>query len=240
MSPQTLRYGPHPSQFVQRWNARDVADGPPPIAVVIHGGWWRDRHDLHLMDRLCEDLAARGWDAWNLEFRRTGSDGGGWPQTLDDVLSAIDLLHDTSPGRPFTVAIGHSAGGHLALLAAHAGWVDAVVAQAPITDLAACAAAGLGEGAVPLFLRSEVSLGEVPTGASPLELLPLGLPVLVVHGDADSRVPFEHSQRYVQRAEQAGDPVTLHRLAGGDHFVVIDPTHASWSNTMGWCEALRG
>ncbi|RPI07960.1 MAG: alpha/beta fold hydrolase [Actinobacteria bacterium] len=128
-------YGPHPSQHAELF----LPDARPPesVAVVIHGGFWRDRYDRHLMDGLCLDLVAHGWAAWNLEYRRMGDDGGGWPQTVDDIRAGIDALAEVA-GLPSVrvVTIGHSAGGHLALWAAHeCVAVTAAVSLAGVTDL---------------------------------------------------------------------------------------------------------
>lgn len=163
-----------------------------PCAVLVHGGWWRQRHDRHLMDPLAEDLVARGRTVANLEFRRTDGDGG-WPVTLEDVVAALDALAGLVPAAP-PVLVGHSSGGHLALLAASERAVAGVVALAPITDVAACARDGLGEGGVADFLG--VDLAAAPAlvrRASPRENLPIGRPLLVVHGVADARVPIAHS-----------------------------------------------
>ena len=68
------------------------------------------------MTPLARDLAARGFAAWNIEYRRVGQEGGGWPGTLEDVAAAADAvpgLDGVDPSR--VVTVGHSAGGHLAL-----------------------------------------------------------------------------------------------------------------------------
>ncbi|MER6893074.1 alpha/beta fold hydrolase, partial [Amycolatopsis sp. NPDC000740] len=125
-SMETLRYGSEPSQFVELHGT----PGGRGTAVLLHGGWWRARHDLHQLDPMAADLVAAGWYVANLEYRRIDGDTGGWPQTLDDVLAAIAAVE--RPSALPTVAIGHSAGGHLALLAG--GSLAGVVALAPITD----------------------------------------------------------------------------------------------------------
>ena len=238
-----LTYGDHPSQVidVRTPDARGRRDDTPDrgargTVVLVHGGWWRQRHDRHLMDPLADDLVARGWSVANLEFRRTDGDGG-WPVTLDDVVAALDRLADRVGHGP-PVLVGHSSGGHLALLAARTRPVAGVVALAPITDVAACADAGLGEDGVAAFL------GVDPRGApglvrasSPRENLPIGRPVLVVHGVADERVPVGQSDDFVAAARAAGDDVDLVRVEG-DHFLVIDPTSAAWDAAVGWMERL--
>jgi acetyl esterase/lipase len=233
--PTTVSYGDHPSQTMDRWEVRAADGAPAPIAVLLHGGWWRDRYGADLMDPLARDLAGAGWAVWNVEYRRTGADGGGWPRTLDDVGDALELVADTAAREPDrfdasrVVAVGHSAGGHLALLGAATGRspVTSVVALAPVTDLERSDRAGLGEGAVTPFLGADPS-AELYASSSPLHRVPVGVPLLVVHGDADQRVPVEHSRDYVAAARAAGDSVVYHEVAGADHFAVIDPAHPAW------------
>jgi acetyl esterase/lipase len=228
-------YGALPSQFREEWVPESAA--PAGIAVTIHGGWWRDAHDLHLMDPLCERLAGAGWVVQNLEYRRTGTDGGGWPQTFEDVKAALRGV-EREKARPL-VLVGHSAGGHLALLAGPLAGADGVVALAPVTDLPRSAAEGLGEGATTLFLRDARVGDPAYREASPLHALPLGVDTLVVHGDADPRVPVAHSRDYVRRAEGAGESIECWEVAGGDHFCVIDPDEPVWDRIPAWM-AARG
>lgn len=112
-----IRYGAHPDQYGEL-----TVPGPGcPLAVIIHGGYWRARVDAALGRPLASDLAGRGWATWNLEYRRVG-DGGGWPATFVDVLAGIDAV--AGPAGAYridvsaTVLIGHSAGGQLAVWAA--------------------------------------------------------------------------------------------------------------------------
>lgn len=237
-------YGEHPSQFAEL-HLPDNAEGSAlPVAVMLHGGWWRDLHSLHLMDPLTADLAGRGWAVWNVEYRRTGGDGGGWPQTRDDVARALELLTETAArdraGAALDVAgsaaVGHSAGGHLALLAAPGSPVVRVVGLAPVTDLERSARAGLGEGAVAPFLGESPDPGAY-RDSGPLFRVPIGVPQLIVHGDADQRVPVEHSRDYVAAARAAGDAVDYREVSGADHFAVIDPQHAAWSGVRAWLSA---
>ena len=219
MESQLHRYGDDPSQY-------GVLYGEGPVAVVIHGGFWKDQYGLDLMDRLCADLASRGWAAWNIEYRRLGN-GGGVPETLDDVSAAIDLLAELPVDRGRVVTIGHSAGGHLAAWAATREHprvaVTGVVSQA--------GALRLSDGVVDRFL------GAHPTSvASPIERLPLGVPQLLVHGEADDVVPPAQSTAYAEAAAAAGDEVDLVLRPGEDHFVHTDPSNAAWADVVGWLE----
>ncbi|GAB3370797.1 alpha/beta hydrolase family protein [Amycolatopsis echigonensis] len=219
-SMETLRYGTEPSQFVELHGT----PGGRGTAILLHGGWWRARHDLHQLDPMAADLVAAGWYVANVEYRRIDGDTGGWPQTLDDVRAAIAAVE--RPDALPTVAIGHSAGGHLALLAG--GALSGVVALAPITDVPRARAEELGEGAAGLFLT-----GDDPA-ASPIRQLPIGCPQLVVHGDADVRVPVAHSRDYVAAAKAAGDDVDYVELPGVDHFRLIDPADEPWQSARAW------
>jgi acetyl esterase/lipase len=235
------RYGSHFHQFGDLHTPD--GDGPFPVAVVLHGGFWREQHTLELMDDHARDLARRGWAAWNVEFRRVGEvSGGGYPQTLEDVAAAIDFLatlSDAPLDLARVVAIGHSAGGQLALWAAArpkpAVALAGVVAQAGVTDLRAAEHDPDGEDAIALFMGGLAA--EVPeryADASPLERVPIGVPQLLVHGDADVRVPCDMSVRYADAARAAGDEVELVVRPGEDHFVHLDVGGAAWADVVRW------
>jgi acetyl esterase/lipase len=214
------RYGDDPSQVAELFEA----ERPLGIAVVLHGGFWRDRYDRHLMDALCADLASRGWTAWNLEYRRLGS-GGGWPATCDDVAAGTGAL----AGRD-AVAVGHSAGGHLALWAAAEGLVRAAVAQAAVSDLREAERLSLSGGVVADLLGDAAAYAE----ASPFERLPLGVPQLLVHGEDDAIVPVSMSREYERAARAAGDDVELLALPGVGHFEHLDPGSEAWRAVLRW------
>lgn len=209
------------------------ASGPAaPVAVLIHGGFWRARYGRRLMDGLCRDLAAAGWAAWNLEYRRLGVlSGGGYPETLEDVAAGIDALADLDVPIDLgtVVAIGHSAGGHLALWAAAREEsrvpVTHAVGQAAVSDLAEAIRLGLSGGAARRI--------DGP-GASPIERLPLSVPQLLVHGARDDIVPVSMSRRYHEAALAARDPADLVVLPEAGHFEHIDPASKAWGAVRAW------
>lgn len=112
-----LSYGPVASQFGELYLPRVLRSDL--TVILIHGGFWRSHYGLDLMTDLARDLAMRGIVVWNIEYRRLGEAGGGWPATLLDVARAADYLHVLAPIHDLklqrVVSIGHSAGGHLAL-----------------------------------------------------------------------------------------------------------------------------
>jgi acetyl esterase/lipase len=242
------RYGPHADQFGDL--ALPAGGGPFPLVVLLHGGFWRERHTLELMEPLARDLVGRGWATWNVEFRRVGEvSGGGYPATLEDVAAGIDLAAalDAPLDLERAVAVGHSAGGQLGLWAAArpaaAVRLAGVVAQAGVLDLRAAERDPDGEMAVALFMGGLAA--EVPeryADASPIERLPIGVPQLLVHGDADVRVPVDTSRRYAEAARAAGDEVELVERPGEDHFVHLDAAGGAWADVVRWLDrfAARG
>jgi acetyl esterase/lipase len=209
--------------------------------VLLHGGFWRVGWDRTLMTPLGRDLADRGFAAWNVEYRRVGESGGGWPGTFLDVAAAVDHLAEIeSVDSTRVIACGHSAGGHLALWLASRNRGDAaapgsapqvrvraVVAQAAVADLTGGWNSGFGREQIAALLGGEP--GDVPEryrAADPTLLAPLGVPQVLVHGDADDVVPVAQSRAY---ARAAGSEATLLELEGADHFDVIDPRHAAWA-----------
>ncbi len=242
--PRTYRYGSDASQVADLH--LPAGGGPCPVAVVIHGGFWRARYDKTLMDAVCADLATRGWAAWNLEYRRIGPGGnGGWPATFDDVSAGIDQLArlDAPIDMGRVVTLGHSAGGHLALWAAtrveSQVTLQGAIGQAAVTDLAQASRLGLSDGAVDELLGG--GPGEVPeryAAASPVQRLPLGVPTLLVHGARDDTVPVTFSIEFGAAAVAAGDPCDLVVAEHDGHFEHIDPASAAWATVTRWLQAL--
>jgi acetyl esterase/lipase len=257
MHRQKYFYGEHESQWAELFvpdpgatttnrPASVVAHG---TVVVIHGGYWRSQYGAELGEPLARDLAAHGMAAWNLEYRRAGN-GGGWPHTFEDVLAGIDYLSTIAGENGLNVsnvvALGHSAGGHLAAWAAgrdrlsHIGAADAdrqvvrntgdgalsvsaVVSQSGVLDLKAAEKLNLSNGAVCNLLGGDS--GRFPKRhryADPMNLLPLEIPVFAVHATEDEDVPVSLSEAYVAASHAAGGSAQLLRVPG-DHYSLIDP-----------------
>lgn len=240
-----LAYGDDPSEFGEL----TLPSGTPRgVVVVIHGGFWKAAYDLSLGRPLASSLAAQGWAAWNLEYRRVGpaglGGGGGSPETFDDVAAGIDKLAELDLDLSQVVTLGHSAGGHLAAWAASRGrfdrWaggvdVTAVISQAGVLDLRAAYDEGLGGGAVEAFLGHPPGQADDP--ADPTRQLPLDVPLWCVHGRADAIVPISQSEQYVERATAAGARAELVAVEG-DHFTVIDPESDAWTRTLAVLDLL--
>jgi acetyl esterase/lipase len=218
MSVTIRSYGSHADQNVQVFATK----APRATVAVLHGGFWRAAYARDLMEPLCRDLVERGYEAWNVEYRRLGA-GGGWPQTFADVARAVE-----DAPRPL-VTIGHSAGGHLALwLGAEAGAALAV-SQAGVVDLEQAWRLGLSNRAAGELLGgSPADVPERYAAASPAARVPLGIPQLLVHGRRDDIVPASMSRAYRDRAVAAGDEVELVETDEG-HMECIDPLSESWA-----------
>lgn len=197
---ERIAYGRGPLQFGDL-RAAD-ANG---LAVVLHGGSWKATYNLIHLGHLCLVLRDAGIPTFNVEYRRVGDPGGGWPGSLEDVLLAVDYARGLARR---LVLVGHSAGGHLALLAANR-------LKVPVVAIAAvCDPPTWENDAVGAFFG-----GEPPSEGSPLAQLPLDARQVLVHGTRDDVVPFDQSARY---AETAGSDATLIPLEGAGHFEPID------------------
>lgn len=226
----SVAYGDDPEQFAELYAPEGESRG---VVVVIHGGFWKAQYDRTLGQPLASSLAAEGWTAWNIEYRRVGN-GGGAPETFDDVAAAIDALADVEGLDTSTViALGHSAGGHLAAWAAGRSEprvaVTHVISQAGVLDLRGAHAAGLGGGAVGALLGR--APGPDDAAYDPLQQVPLDAPVWCVHGRDDVVVPPGQSEIYVAAATEAGARAELVEV-DGDHFVVIDTGSDAWARTL--------
>ena len=203
------------------------------MAVLIHGGFWRQRYGCELEHGIARDLWSRGWAVWNVEYRRLGG-GGGWPHTFDDVAAAIDALADTELDLRRVVAIGHSAGGQLAVWAATREAprvpLTAAVAQAGALDLDELSRLNTSDGVVNALLDGTPA--EVPhryDATSPARRLPVGVPLLLVHGARDGDVPLHVSREF---AAASGAELVL--IDDEGHFEHLEPGSRSWEAVIEW------
>ena len=220
--------------------------GPHPVAVVIHGGCWLAQYDMAHIRTLAEALTREGVAAWVVEYRRVGNPGGGWPGTFDDVAHGADYVRELARDYPLdldrVVAVGHSAGGHLAL------WLAArtqLKANQPLYDespIALRGVVGLAPAPDLAFLHQEQVCGHVIDGlmggsreelperyeaGSPVELVPTRVPQLLVIG-AHDRAWAPVGRRYYEAAKASGADVRVIEAEESGHFEMIDPDSTTW------------
>lgn len=225
-----LAYGRGVSQFGDLRMPR--GKGPHPAVIYIHGGYWRAAYDLTHAGHICAALTKAGSATWNLEYRRLGEPGGGWPGTMDDVLQGAQYLTKLTSKYSLDLAnvvvAGHSAGGQLALwLAAQksAPQLRGVTSLAGVCDLRRAWELKLSDNVVEQLMGGTPR--QVPKrydSASPIELLPMKTPQRLLHGTADTLVPLEMSERFAKASKNA----KLIRLEGAGHFELIDPRAKQW------------
>jgi acetyl esterase/lipase len=243
--PDTLAYGPEPSQEGDLWVP--PGRGPHPVVVLFHGGFWYHAWERDLMDGLALDLARRGIAAWNVEYRRVGA-GGGWPATGDDAGRATEHLAALAPVYGLDLhrvaVLGHSAGAQLALWVAARGRRAAVhpvlaVGLATIGDLEQARADRIGGGSVDRLLdgTGAVDPETALAHASPIARLPIGVPQLLAHAVDDDVVPLSQTTRYAAAARATGDDVSVLEFEVGGHFALIDPAAPAWATVA---SALQG
>ncbi|WP_203309810.1 alpha/beta hydrolase [Sphingomonas beigongshangi] len=243
----TIVYGEDAMHRIDLW--RPAGDGPHPVVLMVHGGCWQTEiADRRLMDWAADDLRAAGFAVWNIDYRGVDRAGGGFPGTFRDVAAATDLLRATAaewrldPSR--LVAVGHSAGGHLALWLAARGrlspasplftadalGVPEVIALGALPDLEAVAASpdnGCGTAVIDRLVGTDRANRFTDTSIPPL--LPLGVRQQLVNGREDRIIPYRFATDYSAAAEAAGDAVALHTVPATGHVELIAPGTAAWT-----------
>lgn len=220
-------YGADPNQFLEI--RLPHGKGPYPVLLNLHGGYWRAKYDLGHAGHLCEALRAAGVATFNVEYRRVGDPGGGWPGTFADIRSAYRYVRQEAVRFHLDLsrlaAMGHSAGGQLALcLAAHETSLRRALALAGVVDLRKAFALHLSHDAVVEFLGGTPE--EVPEHyreADPMELEIPHARQWLLHGSDDDTVPVEFSRDYVAQKKKIGETVDLVEIPRCGHFDVIDP-----------------
>jgi len=230
-----------------------AGEGPYPVVVIIHGGCWLNAYDLHLMDPMATALTRAGYATWNLEYRRIGDAGGGWPGTFHDVGAGLNYLRQLASEYKLdlsrVVVAGHSAGGHLALWLAAQHRLPAtseLLVAEPLPVAGVISLAGIVDPVTYLVREGEgcgAAVDELLGGwpeelpgryqeASPMALAPLGVPQVLITGEEDRIVPLSHIAPYAEKAADNGDAVRSIAVPGAGHFEVIAPGSVAWQSVL--------
>ncbi|WP_237151201.1 alpha/beta hydrolase family protein [Pontibacter actiniarum] len=245
-----IKYGPDALQFGEL--RLPEGKGEFPVVVVVHGGCWLNEYNLEYMSHLSEELTKAGYATWNIEFRRVGDVGGGWPGTFQDVALATDYVRELAKSYPIdakrVAVIGHSAGGHLALwLAArhHLPKSSSLYAKKPLKLKGVISLAGIADletysqqegscnAAVPQLMGgSPTDFPERYAQASPQQMLPLQVPSRLVQGKRDPIVPVAQAENFAQKAKAAGDNAQVVLLPDAGHFDLVAPSSPAWPQVL--------
>ena len=243
-----LAYGTAPSQFVELF--KPAGQGPFPVVILIHGGCWTVHFGgITQMHNMAGDLIRNGIAVWNVEYRRVDEEGGGYPGMYQDVATAVDRLKQEAAEHQLdltrVVAMGHSAGGHLAQWAASRHKLPAgspAYRAAPLAIPQVISLGGLAD------LRNEESLiksscerdmvqltgvasaarPDVFSDTSPGEMLPSGVRTVLVTGELDTVSPVRVAQDYARRAQAAGDAAEVIVLPNASHYDEVAATSPAW------------
>jgi acetyl esterase/lipase len=244
-----IAYGIESSQYGEL--RIPAGTGPHPLVILIHGGCFKASYaTARNFGAMADALKSEGIATWNIEYRRLGEPGSGWPGTYLDIGRAVDHVralageYHLDLGR--VVVVGHSAGGHLAmwtaarrrLTKASALFVADPLPVRGVMDLAGPVDMTANIPGYEALCRDTVItslLGGTPAAvpehyaqASAMKLLPLGIPQVLVLGSHEDFVPLPLVDSYVRAATAAGDPVRRILIPGAGHFEIASPLSFTW------------
>jgi len=238
----TISYGADPLQVVDLFLPQ--GGGPHPVVLMVHGGCWQSEiADRRIMSWIADDLTRHGIAVWNIDYRGVDRSGGGYPGTFQDAAAATDALREHAARYHLDlsrlVAVGHSAGGHLALWLAGRPRlpvgsplrqpnplpVRAVISLGGLPDLeeAARSENGCGNEVVGRLTGGHYADTSVP------RLAPLGLPQVLINGRQDRIIPVAYAEGYAAPMRAAGDDVRVRMIDRTGHVELIAPGTAAWA-----------
>lgn len=246
----TIRYGDDPLHVVDLW----LPEGGElhPVVLMVHGGCWQTEiADRTIMNWIADDLRRRGIAVWNIDYRGVDRPGGGYPGTFLDTAAAADALRDHAPQYRLDltrlVAIGHSAGGHLALWLAGRNRLPEgsplrtgrpihlarVISLGGLPDLEAAARPpGSGCGTEVIARIAGATSPARPNryaDTSVPRLAPLGVAQVLINGRQDRIIPTAYAEGYARPMRAAGDDVRVRMLDRTGHVELVAPETAAWA-----------
>ncbi len=232
-----VAYGSDENQFIDLripGKSKSTSKKLHPLVINIHGGYWRSQYSLEHAGHLCAALTAKGAVTANIEYRRVGNKGGGWPGTFSDIRGAYSFMLKSadkySIDKNKVLVMGHSAGGQLALcLASHEKNVQRVISLSGVIDLQKAYELHLSNDAVVEYLGgTPAQVKDHYKEADPMVLSIPQSSQWLFHGGADDTVPVEFSRNYVQKKKKLKEKVELIEESFAGHFDVIDPGSKIW------------
>lgn len=242
-----IRYGDNQLQVVDLWLPK--GKGPHPTVLMVHGGCWQTEiADRRIMDWIADDLRKRGIAVWNIDYRGVDRAGGGYPGTFLDAGAAADALRDHAARYHLNisrlVAVGHSAGGHLALWLAGRSRLPAdsalrqgtplpiatVISLGGLPDLEEAARPpGSGCGTEVIARLTGSGRPDVFADTSVPRLAPLGVPQILINGAEDRIIPTSYAEDYARQMRAAGDRVEVRMIPDTGHVELVAPGTRAWA-----------
>lgn len=245
----SVQWGPGATDIADLWLPEGA--GPFPVVLMVHGGCWQKSiADRTIMNWAAEDMREQGLAVWNIEYRGVDEEGGGYPGTFLDVAHAADALRDQATTYNLDLnrvaALGHSAGGHLALWIAARHKLPAnspmrmdnplklvgVINSGGLADLKASRGVTQRDCLADIYdqLVGDISStrAEVLSDTSPAEMLPLKVRQVSVNGHDDGIAPPVLGEGYTRRAKAAGDNADVVVVLSTGHVELIAPGSEAW------------
>jgi acetyl esterase/lipase len=252
-----LPYGDDPNQFAEL--RLPSGAGPHPVVVLVHGGCWKAEYaTLRDLSPMGDALKAEGIASWNVEYRRLGQPGSGWPGTYADIGRAIDHLRQLESRYRLDLSraavVGHSAGGHLAMWSATRRRLSS---DSPVHAVSPLPLRGVINLAGSIDMRENIAhmeaechdavvttlLGGTPASVperyrdvSATTVVPLGVQQILVWGEHENFVPLSLARRHADAATKAGDRARLIVVPATGHFELASPHSSAWPTVL---EAIR-
>ena len=249
----TISYGSNPLQVIDLWQPDGA--GPHPVVLMVHGGCWQTEiADRRIMNWIADDLRQRGYAVWNIDYRGVDRAGGGYPGTFLDAATAADALraHASEHQLDLTrlIAIGHSAGGHLALWlagrarlpensplrAANPLRIPHVISLGGLPDLEEAArppGSGCGTEVIARITGAASASRPDPfVDTSVPRLAPLGVDQVLINGRQDRIIPPDYAEGYAAPMRAAGDEVRVRMIDRTGHVELVAPETAAWTATV--------
>lgn len=251
---EKLSYGPAPQEY--GFLRLPEGKGPFPVVMVIHGGCWMSTiGSIDNTEPLADALREAGMATWSIEYRAADQSGGGFPGTFLDVAHAADYLREIATQYHLdlnhVVVVGHSAGGQLALWLAARSKLDSksvLYTKKPLSLRGVISLGGVPDLSIARVPAEKVCGGDVIgrlvgkvnaaipatryAETSPMEMLPFGVPQVLITGAYDEIVPTALAQRYLQKAKETDDPAQLIQVADAGHIEYIVPNSVAWPVLM--------
>lgn len=238
--PIRIAYGKNEFQFAEL--RLPETEGLKPVAIVVHGGCYLSKHSFDYMNELSDAITDIGFATWNLEYRRVGNPGGGWPLTFLDVADGTDHLRHIAEKYTLnldqTIVVGHSSGGQLGIWLAGRDKISSTselyrpaplpiqtsVALAPVADIARrYRQENCDNSAEKLMGGSPGSQKERYKQVSPVEMLPINANQIVLLGEQDTQTRKEETSEYMDKAKATGSHAEFLWLKNSNHFTFLKP-----------------